>query len=160
MTLLKDYFEKTKHYKELYGEKTLLLMQVGAFYEVYGLKNQTTGEISGSNIELFSQFCDLAISDKKVCVGSKSVVMSGFRDYVLDKYIKKIQDAEFTAVVYSQDENTAGTTRSLTGIYSPGTFFNIDSNKITNNVMCIWIQKYKETLVFGLSNIDILFGIL
>lgn len=158
MTLLKDYFEKTKHYKELYGEKTLLLMQVGAFYEVYGLKNQTTGEISGSNIELFSQFCDLAISDKKVCVGSKSVVMSGFRDYVLDKYIKKIQDAEFTAVVYSQDENTAGTTRSLTGIYSPGTFFNIDSNKITNNVMCIWIQKYKETLVFGLSNIDIFTG--
>ena len=158
MTFLKDYFEKTIHYKSLYGKKTLVLMQCGAFYEVYGLKDSKSGEITGSDIEIYSQFCDLAMSDKKVCVGDKNVVMSGFRDFVLDKYIKKIQDAGFTAVVYSQDEKAAGTTRSLTGIFSPGTFFNIESNKINNNIMCIWLQKYKNTILVGLSNIDIFTG--
>ena len=158
MALINDYFNKTLQYQARYGDKTLVLMQVGAFYEVYGLKDKINGEITGSKIEEFTRFCDLAISDKKVCVGKKSVVMAGFRDYVLDKYIRKIQDANFTAVVYSQDEKAAGTTRSLTGIFSPGTFFNTESNKITNNVMCIWIQQYKDNMIVGLSNIDIFTG--
>ena len=54
MSLIKDYFSKTEEYKELYGEKTIILMQVGAFYEVYGLKDKKTGIISGSDIEYFS----------------------------------------------------------------------------------------------------------
>ena len=118
MALIQDYFTKTKKYKELYGMNTLVLMQVGAFYEVYGLQDTTTGIITGSDIEAFSQFCEVTITNKKICVGKKSVVMSGFRDYMLDKYIRKIQHANYTAVVYSQDEKAAGTTRSLSGIYS------------------------------------------
>ena len=40
MALIRDYFEKTKDYKKLYGEKTVVFMQVGAFYEVYALLNE------------------------------------------------------------------------------------------------------------------------
>ena len=39
MALIKDYFEKTKKYIEEYGSNSIVLMQVGAFFEVYGLKN-------------------------------------------------------------------------------------------------------------------------
>ena len=45
-------FVKNKHtqyYKNIYGEKTIVLMQVGSFFEVYALKNKE-GEIIGSNI--------------------------------------------------------------------------------------------------------------
>jgi len=49
--------------------------------------------------------------------------MLGFRDYVIDKYVEKIQNNGYTAVVYSQDTPTPNPTRSLTGIFSPGTFF-------------------------------------
>ena len=55
MALVKDYFEKTKMYQKQFGEKTLVLMQVGAFFEVYGLQNKSTGEISGSQIVEFSR---------------------------------------------------------------------------------------------------------
>mgnify|MGYP001219634794 CR=1 FL=1 len=158
MSLIRDYFNKTKKYKSEKGDKTLVLMQVGAFYEVYGLKDKSTGEISGSDIETFSHFCDLAISDKKVCVGKQGVVMSGFRDYVLEKYLRKIIENNYTAVVYSQDEKAAGTTRSLTGIYSPGTFFNSESIEITNNSVCIWLQKHKDQIICGMANIDIFTG--
>ena len=41
MALVKDYFEKTKQYIQEYGEKTVVLMQVGAFFEIYGLKEET-----------------------------------------------------------------------------------------------------------------------
>ncbi len=37
MALIKEYFELTKKYQDDYGENTILLMQVGAFFEVYGI---------------------------------------------------------------------------------------------------------------------------
>ena len=137
MGLIDDYLKLTEKYIEEYGNNTILLMQVGAFYEMYGLKDKKTNNITGSRIVDFSKFCDLAISDKKMCVGKKNVMMSGFRDYNLDKYINKIQKNNFTAVVYSQDEKAAGTTRSLTGIYSPGTYFSNNEEKLTNKLSLI-----------------------
>ena len=51
MALIKEYFELTKKYKEDYGNNTILLMEVGSFYEVYGLVNKNTNKIMGSSIE-------------------------------------------------------------------------------------------------------------
>ena len=36
--LVEEYFELTNKYKAIYGENTIVLMQVGAFFEVYGTK--------------------------------------------------------------------------------------------------------------------------
>ena len=46
-----EYFKYTKEYQEKYGKNTIVLMQVGAFFEVYGIRNSITGEISGSLIQ-------------------------------------------------------------------------------------------------------------
>ena len=40
MALVKDYFEKTIKYQSEYGKKTIVLMQVVAFFEVYGIENK------------------------------------------------------------------------------------------------------------------------
>ena len=113
MALIKEYFDLTKKYQDEYGENTILLMQVGSFFEVYGINNKITEVISGSKIIEFSQMCELNIVEKNVCVGSDNVMMAGFKDIQIEKYIKKIQDTGFTAVVYSQDEAVKNTTRSL-----------------------------------------------
>ena len=47
--IVKEYLTITKDYIEKYGEKTVLLMQVGAFFEIYGLKNKD-GDITGSHL--------------------------------------------------------------------------------------------------------------
>lgn len=165
MALVKDYFEKTKEYQNQYGLKTLVLMQVGAFYEVYGLQNKQTGEISGSPILDFSRICDMNIADKKICVGKDGVLMAGFGVYMIDKYLKKLQEAGYTIAVYSQDEQNKNTTRSLTGIFSPGTYFSNDSASISNNTSCIWIhvsnslvKPFSKTVHVGASNINIYTG--
>lgn len=158
MALLKQYFDLTDKYINEKGEKTILLMQVGAFFEVYGKKDKS-GNISGSNIVDYCRFCELAQAHK-----SPGHIMAGFRDYMLDKYLKKIQHNGYTAVVYVQDTPTSNTTRSLFGIYSPGTYFSHDSNDITNNISCIWIQENKsiitknKNIILGMSNIDIYTG--
>ena len=87
MALIKEYFELTKSYQDEYGENTILLMQVGSFFEVYAKNNKKTNTISGSKINDFSQICELNVVEKNVCVGSEDVLMAGFKDIQI-QYIK------------------------------------------------------------------------
>ena len=165
MALIKEYFELTDKYKDEYGESVILLMQVGSFFEVYGIQETTTGTINKSKIVDFSQICELNIVKKNTCVGQDNVVMAGFKDMQIEKYIKKIQDAGFTAVVYTQDESAKNTSRSLSGVFSPGTYFHQENQKLTNSIVCIWIELVENKLfnkgkfvVIGVANIDIYTG--
>ena len=165
MSRIKEYFDLTKQFQDDYGNKTILLMQVGSFFEVYGIRNELTESVSGSRIEDFSKICELNIVEKNTCVGTDNVVMAGFKDMQIEKYIKKIQDAGFTAVVYVQDEAAKNTTRSLGGIFSPGTYFSPEPTKLSNSITCIWIDLVENKLlmkgkyvIVGVANIDIYTG--
>ena len=163
MAMLKEYFRLINEYREKYGEKTLLLMEVGSFYEVYTKVDTITKEIIEPQIIDLRRYCDLAPGKK-----SNSVIMFGFSSRIsnlLEKYVEKIINNGYTVVVYNQDAPTNNTTRSLTGIYSPGTYFNEISDNISNNMSCIWIESHKKTkinkygnIVIGMSNIDIFTG--
>jgi DNA mismatch repair protein MutS len=155
MALILSYFEHTKKYTEEYGDKTIVLMMVGSFYEIYGEKN-SKGVISGSKIEDISKICDLAIAQK-----TGTYVMAGFTYTKIDKYLKKIQDAGYTTIVIKQDPGNPKI-RSVEGIYSPGTFFNPDSSEISNNTMCVWVERVSymksKSVIVGLANVDIYTG--
>ena len=164
--MIDEYFEKEKYYKNKYGKKTFLLYQVGSFFEVYGIKGDVT---SMENIESYAEICGLAIASKSICVGvnagnQANIVMAGFRDYILDKYIEKIQPHGYTVVVFVQEEKNGDIIRYENGVYSPGTTFMENLNILSNNISCLWIQKTKKTSVcgekyiFGLSNINVFNG--
>ena len=159
MALILSYFEHTKKYAEEYGDKTIVLMMVGSFYEMYGEKN-SKGVISGSKIEEISKLCDLAIV-QKTGTGTGTNVMAGFTYTKIDKYLKKIQDAGYTTIVIKQDP-TNPKIRNVEGIYSPGTFFNPDACEISNNTMCIWVERVSymksKSLMIGIANVDIYTG--
>ena len=147
MSLIKEYFELTKKYQATYGENTLLLMQVGSFFEVYGISNKSSLIITGSKIQDFSRICELNIVEKNTCVGEDNIMMAGFKDFQIDKYIRKLQEADYTVVVYTQDEAAKNTTRSLSGIFSPGTYFANESQKLSNSTACIWIELATNSLL-------------
>ena len=163
-----EYFQHTKNYKNLYGEKCIVLMQVGAFFEVYGVK---TGDVnSNSNISEFGDICQLNISEKKASFGAGQIVMAGFRDYTIDKYIAKLTDAGYTVPVFIQEKVGKEIIRKLSQVYSSGTYISCDTDsspQITNNIMCIWMETYKpfsksvnmrETIVYGVSVVNIFTG--
>jgi DNA mismatch repair protein MutS len=167
MALIKEYFELTKKYQDEYGDKTILLMQVGAFFEVYGLYDKEADIITSSHIAEFGKMCDLNMAEKNVYIGKNRVMMAGFKDFQIEKYLKKINDANYTAVVYTQDEksNNGEITRSLSGIFSPGTYFQTDTQVLSNSITCIWIDYIENTTFFkgkhvvvGIANIDIYTG--
>ena len=155
MSLIKEYLELTKKYSDEYGELTIILMQNGAFFEVYGLKDNNDN-IYGCKLSDFSRICDLNIVDKKVPGGDMTidgdqVVNAGFKTHLIEKYIKKLQDNGYTIIVYEEEgEDPVKRTkiRNQTGIYSPGTYFypDPDPEQITNNICCLWIESKKGTL--------------
>ena len=184
MALIKEYFTLTDKYTAEYGPNTVVLLQVGAFFEVYGQIITPAGGVvvtsgvtcSGSRIDDFCVICELAKANK-----IPGIVMAGFRDYGLDKYLKKLQEAGYTAVVYVQDGVKNPPVRVLQGIYSPGTFFSSDispgggggsgGGSLSNNIACIWIEKMNRslitatttlggsvTLIMGMTNIDVYTG--
>jgi DNA mismatch repair protein MutS len=170
MALIKEYFTLTEKYTAEYGANTVVLLQVGAFFEVYGqiITPEADGAnvagvgvtCSGSRIDDFCLICELAKANK-----TPGFLMAGFRDYGLDKYLKKLQDAGFTAVVYVQDGLKTPPTRILQGIYSPGTYFSTDiapggggGAALSNNIACVWIEKISRTLIMGMTNVDVYTG--
>ena len=163
MSLVQDYLDFTKEWKKEYGEKTLVLMQVGSFFEVYAVLNNK-GEFVGSNINDFSTINDMVISKKTTCAGKQQVVMAGFGLAQLEKYTKKLQEHGYTIVVYKQDIQGKNTTRSVCEIISPGTYFSNDSIEMSNNTMCVWLYKsnaskyFSSKMTIGISNIDIFTG--
>lgn len=176
MTLVEEYLEHTKNYKEVYGDKTLVLMQVGSFYECYAIK-KGEGIYEGSNIVDFAQINDMVIAHKNTMVNDENVVMAGFGLPQLDKYVKRMLNNGYTVIIFAQDLQMKNTSRSLIGIYSPGTYFDTNDNtnsdsdnsinntNLSNNTLCLWIHYSKpnkfvksETLTIGLNIIDILTG--
>jgi DNA mismatch repair protein MutS len=175
-----EYFKLTKEYQEKFGQNTFVLMQVGSFFEVYGVRNTASGEITESKIVDFSEVCQMNIADKKNCYGKNGqVIMAGFGVYLLEKYLPKITDGGYTAVVYIQEKEPKvegkPCNRVLYQVFSPGTYVCCDtdsSTQITNNIMCIWshiskpllvsskntLSKVRDTITYGVSVINIFTG--
>ena len=168
MTIIGNYFELTKKWKLKYGDTTIVLIQVGAFFEVYALRGEN-GKYIGSDIEKFASINDMAIAKKNNRMKDETgvmrdIVMAGFGLPQIDKYINRLQKHGYTIVIYTQDIQAKNSTRSLSEIISPGTFFTSETEQLTNHVMCVWIHKSNarkslcEQITIGTTVIDILTG--
>lgn len=186
MALISEYLRLTEIHKAEYDENTIIFMQNGAFFEIYALRDENYNYF-GSNISDFSKICDLNIVDKKsqgnsnVMIGNLFAVNAGFKTHLIEKYVKKMQEVGYTIVVYEENEEHeavydsrgyikqgTGKIRSLTDIYSPGTYISIEniSDDLNNNICCVWIEKKqfrskkvkKDEIYIGIGLIDIYTG--
>lgn len=167
VSIYKEYFDSTIHYTQLHGEKTVVFMQVGSFYEMYGLKYLGSDEIKGSLITEIAEIVGLAISSKKYTYEGGTLYMSGFRDYTLEKYIPTIIEQGYNIVEIIQapeEENSTKKkkTRILNAVYSAGTYLSYETTqnvRLTNNIMCIWMETYKtQKIIYGVAVLNIYTG--
>lgn len=164
--IISEYIKLTQEYQSKYGQRTILLMMVGVFYEVYGLRPIDTSMhqeiVYKSEIIEFSQVCNLNIAEKTSIYENQQVVMAGFRDYTLDKYLNILTTEGFTTVVYNQEKDGKNIKRTLHSIYSPGTYISNEeteqSRQITNNIMCIWTERTGNILIIGIATVNIFTG--
>lgn len=170
MSVISSYFEETKILQKKYGQDSLVLMMVGSFYEVYAYKNELTGKIYGSNIEEFSRICDMKISPKsglKLKKSDECVLMAGFPEYQLEKYLSRLQEHGITISIVNQEKLPDGKIiRKVEALCSPGTHFSLDDTSVLSNVMmCIRLYRKEpsaynpqDKLIMGMASLDIITG--
>jgi DNA mismatch repair protein MutS len=167
ISIYKEYFHYTNLHKKTYGEKTVVLMQVGAFYEIYGLKYPGQDSITGSCMTEIVEMTGLSIGSKKYNYQGASVYMAGFRDYSLEKYLPMLLEEGYIIAEYIQEPESESEcekgkkqkkkTRMLKDIHSIGTYvsYDIDQNTVlSNNIMCVWIESLKKKRMYGISVIN------
>ena len=140
-SIVQHYLECTRQLATEYGESTIVLMQVGSFYEMYGLRSPNDDGLKGSRIEDVAKHCDLLIANKAQRITPKYplecvehvVCMAGFGLPQLSKYVRRLQSVQYTVGIYVQREKMPGEfERVLKEIVSPGTYIEPDSRATTN----------------------------
>lgn len=118
-----------KHYQEKYGPKTTILMQVGSFYELYGVDNENMkiGEVKEISILLNIELTRRNKENRQNDVTNH--LMAGFPCPALQKFVEILMEHQYTVVIIDQ-EGTAKDKikasqklpRKVVEILSPGTF--------------------------------------
>ena len=162
--ILKEYL--THHYKyiEKYGENTVVLMQVGSFYEIYAVINEQMNV--GANINLLGEILDIQVSRKNKNieeVNYGNYLLAGFPDHALLKFQNILLNNDYTIVLVNQVTEPPNPEREVTEIISPGTVIENYNNQDTNVLVSVYISVYptasnKIVYVLGLSAIDISTG--
>jgi len=148
MTTIKEYFAAQKELEKKYGEFSLVLMQVGSFYEAYGvnLPNETVKTKIGYTEEI-GDILSMQVAYKngrKKPHSLENPQMVGFPDYALGNHLGKLLKAGFTVGIYDQfdSENAKTKIRKLVHIYSSSTYIDEEISE-SNALMVLDLACYK-----------------
>ena len=116
---VKDYFKIHNYFSDIYGyDRTIILMQVGSFHECYSTDSE------GLNLDEIAQELDVICTSKnsKKEISASNPRMLGFPIHVIDNFVEKLVDLNYTVVVIDQVSEPPNPTRKVTRIESPATF--------------------------------------
>ena len=157
--LTTSYFELQRLFEDKYGKNTIILMEIGTFFEVYEINNEN--EQIGKAKEIASLLnIQLTRKNKNIIENSeKNPLMAGVPSISLEKHLSKIISYEkYTIVLIKQQGIPPNVTRTLDAIISPGTNFDFAINSDENNTTSILVDQIKGNYLIGYSAIDVTTG--
>lgn len=153
--IIDDYLQYSKEYKSRYGNKTIVLMQVGSFYELYAITDDTN-----EDIYTIADICNIQVSRKNKSITEVSVnnpLMAGFPLYTLKKFTNILLSNNYTIVLVEQVSEPPNPERKITEILSPGMNMNV-STKNTNYMMLLYYEYHDNLPMVGISGVDLTTG--
>jgi DNA mismatch repair protein MutS len=167
-----QYMLEAEKYEQKYGYESVVFMQVGDFYEMYGAVLENKDEVYYQKLLDVCQKCSIIYSPKAsvkfIKKHDNTLYMAGFPLHALDKFLNLMVDTyEWYVIVINQVKKYIGgkqeVSRKVFGVYSPGTNYNI--NKDSNTLVCIYMElqksrfnKFGKILYSGLSHLDCITG--
>ena len=151
--IFKEYCSYLSTYKEKYGDKTVVLMQVGSFYEIYAVLNDTeqSGELDIYHI--CNNVMNISVAKK-----TNQILMAGFQLPYSEKFIRVLIEDGYTVVLVQQVSEPPNPIRKVTDIISPGTYMEY-SDTTTSYIMSVFIEKISHSFIaVGISIIDVSTG--
>ena len=154
-----DYIAYADEYRARYGENTVVLMQVGDFFELYGVQNET--DMMGADMYTIGDICNLTVTrkNKSILENSRSnPLMAGFPLHALSKHSQALLDHGYTVVIIRQVTPPPNVRREVTEILSPSTTatpHNQDSNYL---LVYQWERYPNGAVCVGIAGADVSTG--
>jgi len=152
--IIDDYLNYLDEYRNKYGENTIIMMQVGSFFELYAI------DINSKYLYTIADICGILVSRKNKTiqeVSRNNPLMCGFPLYVVNKYIQLILQNNYTIVLIEQVTEPPEPKRKITEIISPSTNINVNSKK-SNYILVLYYEMINDLLVVGISGVDLSTG--
>jgi DNA mismatch repair protein MutS len=157
-----DYVLYTDKYKDVYGEKTVVFIEIGSFFEIYGVNNQF--EITGANMTELGNLLNIQVSRKNKSILENSrdnPMMAGFPNHSLKKFIDILVNHDYTTVIIEQVTPPPNPKREVTQIISPSTYIEHLSSHNANVLMILYIEQtthwktLKSAYAIGVTTVDL-----
>ena len=160
-SLYEVYIDYQIKAEEIYGEKTIVLYQVGDFYEIYGYDLPDRVKIDHlRNILKIIHYTETS-KNKSIEHSIKNPKMTGFPIGNVKRNIELLLNYNYTIINISQIGNSVefnkNKVRKVVDIISPSTY--IYSEKTSNILLAIYLEDYNDNLYGALSYCDIIQGI-
>lgn len=160
--IVSEYIDYYNKYTKMFGNRTIVLMQIGSFHEAYCVEDK------GPKLHIIGNEINLTVTRKNNKKKSNTIdisnpYMMGVPSVALEKYLQRLIDKNYTIVVIDQVTPPPRPKRKITGIYSSGTNLN-DNSQESNNILSIYIEEGKDyeskqsILCIGFTILDLTTG--
>ena len=153
------YFKLQRIFEKKYGKNTVVLMEIGTFFEVYEVNNDEEQVGKAKEIaELLN--IQLTRKNKSILENSKeNPIMAGVPAISLEKHLARIiSEQKYTVVIIRQRGVPPNVSRYLDTVVSPGTNFDFVIDQDENNITSLVIDQIKGIYLVGYSAIDVTTG--
>lgn len=157
-SILALYLSYHNQYVEKYGEKTVVLCQVGDFFEVYAVINDK--EERGPNIYRVADILGIQVTrrNKSILeVSDSNYLMSGFPLNGIQKHIQTLVSNSYTVVLVRQVSPPPHVNREVTEIISPSMTLSPTTTD-PNYLVVIMASLHNKLWRCGVSAVDVSTG--
>lgn len=153
------YFKLQRFFENKYGVNTVVLMEIGTFFEVYEVNNDE--EQVGKAKEI-AELLNIQLTRKNKSIlenSQENPIMAGVPAISLEKHLARIiAEKKYTIVLIRQKGLPPKVTRYLDTVVSPGTNFDFVIDQDENNITGLTIDCNKGIYSIGYSAIDVTTG--
>lgn len=158
-SLIEIYFDLQKNFEEKYGENTVVIMEVGSFFEVYGVD---TEEIKIGKPKEIAEILNLQLTRRNKMFAENSIknpLLAGFPTAAFERYMTRlIQENKYTIVIVRQEGVPPKITRYIERILSPGVNFDYSTTHEDNFVASLFIDSNNDLYSVGYAALDVTTG--
>ena len=153
------YFDLQRHFEKKYGVDTIILIEIGSFFELYEVNND---ELKIGKAKEVAEFLNIQLTRKNKTIVENSIknpLLAGVPTVSIERYIARLIGAKkYTIVVVKQKGEPPKIKRYVSNIISPGTNFEYQTEKSENNIVSLIIDENQGIYSVGYSAIDVTTG--
>ena len=153
------YFKLQQLFEKKYGPNTVVLMEIGTFFEVYEVNNEE--EQIGKAKEI-AELLNIQLTRKNKSIlenSQENPIMAGVPAISFEKHLARIiGEQKYTVAIIRQKGVPPKVTRYLDTVVSPGTNFDFVIDQDENNITSLTIDCNKGIFSVGYAAIDVTTG--